>query len=259
MVDDIETALPGSLLERATMIELILTAYATGTPKSEQDDPDRTYRHLRREFMAEPALRFLLPDFVRDYRRLDAFWPFIKAEAGSYAERRQYISVAFTPLIDHLEGRNNLPGDASTSDTFESFDENGVNAMWQKALDRRNNDPEGAITAARSLLETVTKTILDDNGEVYGEKDDLPKLYARAAKCLSLTPNQHIGEPIKAILGGAMNLVNGLGTLRNRLSDSHGRSARFPVRPSKRHANLAVNMAGAMAAFLVETHKQRQE
>ena len=46
-----------------------------------------------------------------------------------------------------------------------------------------------------------------------------------------------------------MSLVNGLGTLRNRLSDSHGRGGRVPVKPSPRHANLAVDMVGALACF----------
>jgi hypothetical protein len=50
-----------------------------------------------------------------------------------------------------------------------------------------------------------------------------------------------------------MTLVNGIGTLRNRLSDSHGRGGK-PVKPSPRHASLAVNTAGAIATFLVETH-----
>jgi hypothetical protein len=125
-----------------------------------------------------------------------------------------------------------------------------------KALNRRNTDPEGAITVARTLLESVCKRILDDLGEEYSEKEDLPKLYGKAAKRLNLAPDQHSEEPIKAILGGAMNLVNGIGTLRNRLSDSHGRGGK-PVRPSPRHASLAVNTAGAIATFLVETHVER--
>ena len=54
-----------------------------------------------------------------------------------------------------------------------------------------------------------------------------------------------------------MNLVNGLGTLRNRLSDSHGRGGKIPVKPSQRHVSLAVNMAGALAAFIVETHQEK--
>nr|WP_247876823.1 abortive infection family protein [Ochrobactrum sp. CM-21-5] len=141
---------------------------------------------------------------------------------------------------------------------METFDVDGVHAVWTKAITRRNTDPEGAITVARTLLETVTKRILDKSGEAYSDKDDLPKLYASAARILNLAPNQHTEEPIKAILGGAMNLVNGIGTLRNRLSDSHGRGGKLPVRPSPRHASLAVNTAGAIATFLVETFLERQ-
>ncbi len=68
-----------------------------------------------------------------------------------------------------------------------------------------------------------------------------------------------MGEPIKSILGSAMNLVNGIGTLRNRLSDSHGRGGTLPVKPSPRHASLTVNTAGTIAAFLVETHQEKKQ
>ncbi len=235
------------------MMEGILIAAATG------GSPDNhIYEHLRREFMADPIIRDLLPQFVRTYRNLNAFWPYIKHEAGTYAERRQIISGAFTPLMDHLEGRDSAPGDKVASDALETFDADGVHAIWAKALARRNADPEGAITVARTLLETVTKRILDEVGETYTDKDDLPKLYASAAKALHLAPNQHTEEPIKAILGSAMNLVNGIGTLRNRLSDSHGRGGKLPVKPSSRHASLAVNTAGAIATFLIETFLERQ-
>jgi hypothetical protein len=244
-----ESELPESPLERAQMMEGILISCATG---GSRDAP--IYEFLRREFMADFELKELLPDFVRTYRNLDAFWPFIKHKADTYAERRQFISVAFTPMMDHLEGRNRAPSDGITSDTLETFDIEGVHAVWTKALSRRFSDPEGAITIARTLLETVTKRILDETGETYSDKDDLPKLYASVANLLNLAPNQHTQEPIKAILGGAMNLVNGIGTLRNRLSDSHGRGGRLPVRPSSRHASLAVNTSGAIATFLVETY-----
>ena len=74
-----------------------------------------------------------------------------------------------------------------------------------------------------------------------------------AAKVLNIAPSQH-SEPIfKQILGGCTAVVEGLGALRNRLSDAHGQGKR-PVRPAARHAELAVNLAGAMATFLVTTH-----
>src|SRR5690606_18331931 len=144
--------IPNSLVEQIAMMEGILIASATG------GSPDNhIYEHLRREFMANPEVRDRLPAFVRSYRNLSSFWPYIKNEAGTYAERRQIISAAFTPLIDYLEGNNAAPGDQVASETLQTFDVDGVHAVWQKAITRRIDDPEGAITVARTLLETVFK------------------------------------------------------------------------------------------------------
>lgn len=247
--DDIPTA----TVERVAMIESLMTARATGDVTAD----NRAYEFLRRELMGDASIKKLLPPFVRTHRTLNAFWPYIQGEAPTYAGRRKIIADAFTPLVDHLEGVGRTPSDAIASDTLQSFDAEGVHAVWLKALARRESDPEGAITMARTLLETVTKRILDELGETYSDTDDLPKLYSRAATALNLAPNQHSLEPIKAILGGAMNLVNGIGTLRNRMSDAHGRGGKLPVKPSPRHASLAVNTAGAVATFLVETYLER--
>ena len=70
---------------------------------------------------------------------------------------------------------------------------------WKKALDRRTSDPEGAITAAKTLLETVCKHIIDEVGKTYGDNDDLPKLYHIAAECLNLAPTQHTEPVFKSI------------------------------------------------------------
>jgi hypothetical protein len=178
---------------------------------------------------------------------------------GTYAERRRLLSVEFTPLIEYLERRNKAPSDAIVSTALQSFDAEGVHSVWTKALERRTTDPEGAITIARTLLETVCKHILDQTpGSNYDDREDLPKLYSLAAKALNLAPDQHSEEPIKAILRGAITVVNGIGTLRNKLSDAHGRGGSRPVKASSRHASLAVNLAGGMATFLVETFQMRQ-
>lgn len=248
-----EDEVPESPLERVRFLENVMISRATGNLLAGDDH----YEFLRRELMYDPSVKGLLPDFVRACRTLDVFWPYIKNKAPSYAERRVIISHAFTPLVEYLEGRNRAPGDSSATTVLESFDPDGVHAVWSKALDRRTTDPEGAITVARTTLETVCKRILDDLALPYTDKEDLPKLYSMAAKALNLAPDQHTAEAIKAILGGAMTVVNGIGTLRNRLSDSHGRGGP-PVRPAPRHASLAVNIAGAVATFLVETHLERK-
>ncbi|MDP6642843.1 MAG: abortive infection family protein [Rhodospirillales bacterium] len=82
-------------------------------------------------------------------------------------------------------------------------------------------------------------------------------MYGNTAKLMSLAPSQHTEEVFKAILGGCHTVVQNLGTLRNKLGDAHARGGK-PVKPSQRHAALAVNLAGSMAIFLVETWQERR-
>jgi hypothetical protein len=138
------------------------------------------------------------------------------------------------------------------------YDEAHVQAAWSKALERRATDPDGAITMARTLLESVCKHILDDFGEQYDDKAELPKLYKQVADKMNLSPALHAEQVFKQVLGGCTAVVEGLGAMRNRLGDSHG-GGKARVRPAARHAELAVNLAGAMAAFLISTLAARKE
>ena len=160
--------------------------------------------------------------------------------------------------VQETTSTGTYPADALISDALGTFDESGVRHVWQKALDRRTSDPEGAITAAKSLLETVCKHILDEVGQSYGANDDLPKLYSAAAKCLNLAPSQHTEKEFKSILGNCQSVVGNLASLRNQLGDSHGQGKRY-VKPKSRHAELAVNLSGSMAMFLVSTWLVRRD
>jgi hypothetical protein len=131
-----------------------------------------------------------------------------------------------------------------------------VHAVWQKALDRRIGDPEGAITAARTLLESVCKHILDDASIEYPADTDPPKLWAMCAVTLNLAPHQHQEVLFRTILGNCQSVVNSLGALRNKIGDAHG-TGRRPIKAKPRHAELAVNLAGKMAAFLVATLNEK--
>lgn len=169
----IEDDLPSSLPERVAVLENLMTARATGDMKANT----YVYEYLRREFMSDPSTKELLPSFVRTCRTLDVFWPYIKEQSGTYAGRQKFIGEAFTPLVDYLEGKNKAPSDKLVSDTLWTFDSEGVHIVWNKALERRVADPEGAITVARTLLETVCKRILDEQKIAYSDREDLPKLY----------------------------------------------------------------------------------
>ena len=243
---------PANALEQARSLENILVAACEG-PTSYNG----LYQQIRGELMADTALRPLLPEFVRTCRDLSHFWGYIKSISPKWAPRRQHVRDALTPLFDHLEGANRTPVDTVASDVLQKFDADGVHTVWEKALARRHTDPDGAITTARTLLETVCKRILDEAGETYSDKDDLPALYRAVALTLQIAPSQHTEDAFKRILGGATSVVEGLGSLRNKIGDAHGQGGK-PVRPTVRHAQLAVNLAGAMATFLVDTWAARK-
>ena len=159
-------------------------------------------------------------------------------------------------MFDRLEGSKATPADEGVSLALEKFDTESVHHIWLKAMERRETEPEGAITLARTLLETVCKHILDEQAQVYKPDSDLPGLYKMASKTLNIAPSQHSESIFQQILGGCTAVVEGLGAMRNRLSDAHGQGKK-PVKPAPRHAELAVNLASAMATFLVATHQAR--
>lgn len=253
-VDPIED-LPEDKLERAMTLRDGLVALCAGGNMDHQ-----VYRLLRREMMADAATSKLLPRFVRTNQDTGALWEYFKGYAPQWEPRRRHVREEFVDLIDFLEQRG-APVDTLVSETLERFDAIAIEEAWSKALSRRETDPAGAITAARTLLESVCKHLLEDEeGNVsYGQNDDLPKLYRQASEKLNLAPSQHSEDAFKRILGSASSVVEGLGTLRNRVGDAHGTSGKRPIRPAPRHAALAVNMAGAMALFLIETAEAKSE
>jgi hypothetical protein len=235
--------------ERSEYLVNLLIAAATGGERDE-----RGFKLLRGHFLADTTLQALVPDWLRTCRSLTQFWPFIQRKFEHYAERREFIWQEFGKLLAFLE-KGEAPAVAAISAELLDFSEGGVQDTWRKALERMTSDPEGAITLARSLLESVLKHILDERKVAYNDKADLPELYRLVAKELNLAPDQHTEDTFKRILGGITSVVNELGSLRNRLGDAHGKG-KGSVKPAPRHAELAVNLAGSIALFLVETAKK---
>jgi hypothetical protein len=238
-----------------TLQAILIDRATTGRPT---DEVDEQYKALRNEVISHPLLKDIAPKFLNSCRTTNEFWPLVRDVSGSYSGRREFIWSEFRPLLDRAENPPTFPADLSVSTALKTFDAESVHRVWVKALERRDTDPEGAITLARTLLETVCKHILDDHGATYDSgNSDLPSLYKAVAKTLSIAPSQHSEIVFRQILGGCTAVVEGLGAMRNRLSDAHGHG-KNPVKPAPRHAELAVNLAGTMATFLVATHEARR-
>lgn len=234
-------------LETLTAFQNHLVDIATGKAGDEG-----AYAEQRRYLVEQGDLAHLTPAFVRTCRSVNQFWQFIKAKFPTYKERRDFLWDQFRPLLEFVERGGAAPSDRVVTTAIQKYDAEHIHHAWTKALGRREADPEGAITMARTLLESVCKHILDERGISYGNSPDLNQLYKLTATALNLAPSQHTEQVFRQILGGCTAVVEGLGALRNKLSDSHGKG-KAAVKPAPRHAELTVNLSGSLAVFLLAT------
>lgn len=249
-----ELEVPDDLFECALLLRNNIIGLTT------QGGSEPEYKLARRRLMEDPASKRLLPNFVRfsnDEASVRSALSSVASGSGSWAIRRDHVNESFIPLLTFLESGGGA-ADATITDGLDIYDAPAVQAFWAKALERRATDPDGAVTAASTLLEEVCKHIIEDSGAKWEAKWNMPKLYSEAAKALKLAPSQHQEEVFKTILGNCQSVVQSIGSLRNKGGDAHaGGRSRVPFKP--RHAALTVNLAGSMALFLIETWQARIE
>jgi len=71
-MSDIPFGIPSDPYEQAKMLENVMIAACEGKRDNSYD-----YEEIRTLFMKDPAIRPLLPDFVRTCRDLNHFWGYI--------------------------------------------------------------------------------------------------------------------------------------------------------------------------------------
>ncbi len=121
-------------------------------------------------------------------------------------------------------------------------------------------DPAAAISAAKELVESTCKVILDATGTPYSNADDLLNLYKKVAEVLRLNatavPDSAPGsKTAQKILRTLTTTVQSLAELRNELGLGHGRSTPSPA--LERHARLSFNACVTVVEFLLDTWHAR--
>jgi hypothetical protein len=146
---------------------------------------------------------------------------------------------------------------AALQEKAATFDLTSVQKDFCRALSQAEHDPEDAITAACSTVESVCKCILDESGVSYPAKQDIQHLSNQVAKQLGLSPARtdlpaELAQDLKQVLGGLQSVANGIGALRSHFGDAHGRgTTRAPV--DARIARLAIHSANTISLFYIET------
>ncbi len=167
------------------------------------------------------------------------------AGKSMYSAVKSYSSV----LVSQL---NNM---------HQSLNTEYISKLLNRMHSSIDTDPELAIGSAKEFLESVCKTVLNDQKISYDKDDNLQQLVKKATKGLNLDPDD-LPENTKA-LDSIRPLLKSLGTishmmaeLRGQFGTGHGKDARTKGLGS-RHAKLAVGASSAVAIFLYETYQER--
>ena len=140
-----------------------------------------------------------------------------------------------------------------------SFDT--VRRDLDRALASAKADPEDAVTAACSALESVCRSILIELDEPLPAKKDVKGLYNAVKRPLGLSPDRsdldaNVAGDVRTILSGLSTVVEGIGSLRTHGGDAHGRERGY-ARIDERIASLAIHASSTATLFLIETWQRK--
>ena len=167
------------------------------------------------------------------------------------------------PLDDFGQLAGPLPADGALElGDFRCLRDPGVlEEHVQRMQGNIERDTAAVIGAAKELLESVCKLILEDCRVAYAANAGLLDLYKAVAQELRLSresvPATAKGsEAAQRVLQGLVTTVQNLAELRNAMGVGHGRAQRVPA--LERHARLAMNASRAVAEFLLSTWHERK-
>lgn len=134
---------------------------------------------------------------------------------------------------------------------FSTLREHTFREDWITAYGRIIASPAAAITAARTLIETAFKTIIDERGVVPDRSGDLSRLLRQVEDVLQF--NRAENQEEHRILSGLTNIINGVAGLSNQAGDRHGLVGGEGI-DNPTIATLVVNASGTVALFFIERH-----
>ena len=122
-------------------------------------------------------------------------------------------------------------------------------------------NPGLAFDLAKTLVESVCRSVLSERRVAHAEDDDLPKLFKAAATHLPFLPPTASGEAetrdsLKKTLSGLSTAIQGICELRNQCGfASHGSGNSRPEMEAVQ-ALLAAEAADTIVGFLHRVHRQ---
>lgn len=200
------------------------------------------------------APRIILKDLPKYKTETDKIEAAVKelnvADSDFYIE-----DIYWVPLRGKTESS---PSDAEIQKILTNVDVPHIKSAWEKAIERRLKDPDGALTSARTLIETVCKHILTNLNIEFSENGDINQLYSLTSKALEISPSQNIDKESKKVFGNINAIVSGVAFFRNKLGDAHGQNEKNELLLNEL-SELSVNLAGSICIFLIKAYEKKKD
>jgi hypothetical protein len=171
------------------------------------------------------------------------------------------VQTKFFDLVARIEAGFSPPVLESLSGAAEILNFDTVSRDLERARVSAKDDPEDAVTAACSTVESVCRSILIELGAGLPDKKDIKGLFAAVRKPLGLSTDRTdidplIADDVRKILNGLATVIEGIGALRTLGGVAHGRERGY-TRIDQRIASLAIHSASTVALFLIETWQRK--
>jgi len=155
-----------------------------------------------------------------------------------------------------LGAETGLPS-RSLKEILASRDLGAIEIEFQRAIAHLETDPAAGITAASSMIESLCKVYIEDEGLEMPSKQTIKNLWKVVREHIGLDPGSKEDQDISRILSGFTSVVDGIGALRTHTGTAHGRGRKqYKLEP--RHARLTIHAAHTLVSFVIETWESRK-
>lgn len=153
------------------------------------------------------------------------------------------------------QGKNYCIPAPSISKTIDIAYVNNLNARIITDLECGNYD--SVITKCRTLLEEVLIFIIEQHQEIPDTSGKISKLSGQCKLLLNMKQLREFDTRVNEILAGLEKIMNGIASLRNLNSDSHGVGSRR-INIKRREAILIANSTKTYCEYLLSVFDEQR-
>ena len=139
---------------------------------------------------------------------------------------------------------------------IKNIDREYIRSISKRAMedvDKKNYD--SAITKSRTLLEEAFCYVIEKDNKTPSTSGNMSDLYKQVKDSYNMHGDANIDKRINTLLSGLEKIVSAISEMRNKDSDAHGVGA-SRIKIDEYHARLFVNVAMAMADFILSVEKK---